>query len=129
MTPAVLEDVLCGLFSFSTGAHGGWHEVESIMHVLVQLVVPGSQADDDHVAHLNVGIFLGHWTLFTAPKNSILHMLVARYGGGCCCCSSIVVDEDLDISSGWLTGSDVSEDGCSVKNGGMSRLAREFALK
>ena len=45
--PAVLEDVLCCLFCFSAGAHGGWHEVESIMHVLVQLVVPGSQSDDE----------------------------------------------------------------------------------
>ena len=33
------------------------------------------------------------------------------------CCSSIVVDEDLDISSGWLTGSDVAEDGWSVQFG------------
>ena len=29
--PAVLEDVLCGLFCFSTGAPGGWHEAESII--------------------------------------------------------------------------------------------------
>ena len=43
MIPAVLEDVLCGLFGFSTGAPGGWHEVESIMHVLVHAVVPGSR--------------------------------------------------------------------------------------
>ena len=31
-----------------------------------------------------------------------MHIVLSR-------CSSIVVDEDLDISSGWLTGSDVSE--------------------
>ena len=37
------EDVLCVLFCFSTGAHGGWHEAEKTMHVLVQLVVPGSR--------------------------------------------------------------------------------------
>ena len=50
VTPAVLEDVLCGLFCFSTGAHGGWHEMEVIMHVLVQLIVSGSQAEDDNLS-------------------------------------------------------------------------------
>ena len=47
--PSVLEDVLCGLFCFSTRSHGGWHKAESIMHVLVQLVVPSSQMEDDHL--------------------------------------------------------------------------------
>ena len=50
MVPTVLEDVLCSLFCFFTEAHeAGWHEAESLMHNIVQLVVPGSQTEFDHL--------------------------------------------------------------------------------
>ena len=50
VVPAVLYDVLCGLFCFFTEAHeAGWHEAESLKHNIVQLVVPGSQTEFDHL--------------------------------------------------------------------------------
>ena len=40
--PAVLQDVLCGLFCFSAGAHGGWHEVEFIIIIIIIMNILGA---------------------------------------------------------------------------------------
>ena len=45
----VLQDVLCSLFSFFTGTAGGWFKAELLVHMLVQLVVSGSETMDDHL--------------------------------------------------------------------------------
>ena len=82
---AVQENVRCCLFRFSTGAPGGWHEAESVMHVLVQLVVPGSQTEDDHLFwpwHYFDGSCLAGVAFCTAQRldDDRLHLCVGDLG-------------------------------------------------